>query len=754
MMRSILTVARLLLLAAAAACDRSPSRADPEPQPSPRDTALTFAIDSTGLRLVSDSAAYAAGSLRFVVSGTTPPLIAGDVLVGQQGGGFLARVASTSRAGDTLIVATAEAALADAIREGEVQIATQLRLGNGTAAAADALVEGPRVELGPVRVTGVSRGISFTPQGVVISDLELFASSDGSLRLSVPQGVLRFEPGLDVRARVAGVRLREMRMVATGELSASMDLRMRAQAAASTRGEKTLWTYRQSFTAYVPVGPALIPVVGEAAVKVIGAYEAEAEAAVTAQGGFTAGGTIAVGATFANGQWTAVRDAAPSFEGHPVAWDIEANVSGRLSIKPVLSVTFYRLAGPYLQAEAWARLTGTARASDGSWKRELTAGIDGAFGGRIQLLDRTLTQAELPWTGPSRVVFADSGRVAGALSGRVVSAVTFQPLSGASVTATRGGVNVTSIASGSDGGWSIPALGVGTYSLRVERTGYVTVPVAGVTVVRDRTTTVEPVPLVPASSSPGAVAGTIRNVRSYAGLPGAVLEIRAGMNAVDGPALASTSSDGSGNYRFAGLAAGTYTVSARLAGYAAGGRTGIVVGAQEVRGQDVLLSPDGAAAELRIVLQWGASPSDLDSHLTGPVQGGGRFHVYWFSRGLLTASPWAGLDRDDISSYGPETITLVRQLAGVYRYTVHNYTVGSSTTSTSLAASGAQVDVYRGNTLLDRFFVPNLPGTLWTVFDLDGDRIIPINTVGAGYAYNPPTAAAAAAAGPPPVKAP
>jgi len=132
------------------------------------------------------------------------------------------------------------------------------------------------------------------------------------------------------------------------------------------------------------------------------------------------------------------------------------------------------------------------------------------------------------------------------------------------------------------------------------------------------------------------------------------------------------------------------------------------------------------AGLLRIVLTWGANPLDLDAHLTGPASSG-RFHVYFGAKGSSTSAPFAVLDVDDTTSYGPETITIHQQSSGIYRYSVHDYSNRSSYNSSALAFSGASVKVYRGTTLIKTFSVPYSYGTLWTVFELSGDDIMPVN---------------------------
>ncbi|MBI4543816.1 MAG: hypothetical protein HY703_01310, partial [Gemmatimonadetes bacterium] len=155
-----------------------------------------------------------------------------------------------------------------------------------------------------------------------------------------------------------------------------------------------------------------------------------------------------------------------------------------------------------------------------------------------------------------------------------------------------------------------------------------------------------------------------------------------------------------------------------------------------VRADTALVTITRWPEELRILLSWTAA-LDLDAHERGPVQGGGQFHVFWGDKGSPNAAPYAFLD-GDIETRGTETITLTRQIAGTYRFTVHNYTdrrATPSSPSSRLGASGAVVEVSRRGVPVARYTVPNQAGTHWTVFDLSGTTITPVNTV--TYETNP-----------------
>ncbi len=120
--------------------------------------------------------------------------------------------------------------------------------------------------------------------------------------------------------------------------------------------------------------------------------------------------------------------------------------------------------------------------------------------------------------------------------------------------------------------------------------------------------------------------------------------------------------------------------------------------------------------QARVTLTWGANPSDLDSHLWTPAIQGAPYHVYFSTRGSQAAPPFADLDVDDTSSFGPENIVIAQTSPGTYRYAVHHYS-GSGT----LATSGAHVKLIPRTGPPREFDVPTTgTGGWWHVFDLDG----------------------------------
>ena len=216
----------------------------------------------------------------------------------------------------------------------------------------------------------------------------------------------------------------------------------------------------------------------------------------------------------------------------------------------------------------------------------------------------------------------------------------------------------------------------------------------------------------------GTVAGKVVATRTNnAGISGAQVCV------LSTNQCATTNSQG--NYSIAQVRAGSQSVKATANGFTSLTQTGNVP-ANSTLTLNFSMSPTLAAGEIRrLVLTWGQNPSDLDSHLWLPASN--AYHVYWANRGSCTGSPWACLDVDDVTSYGPETTTIKQRYNGTYVYAVYNYTG-----SPSINSSQGVVRVYGQSGLVATFNVPaGGSGRWWYVFDLNGNSgaIIPRNVV-------------------------
>ena len=135
------------------------------------------------------------------------------------------------------------------------------------------------------------------------------------------------------------------------------------------------------------------------------------------------------------------------------------------------------------------------------------------------------------------------------------------------------------------------------------------------------------------------------------------------------------------------------------------------------------------SGDIVIVLTWGEQPADLDAHVGGRDTQNlgdtdGRFHSHYLDRAPVT---YAGLDHDDTTSFGPETITIRPEsgtgswVEGTYTYWVHNFSG-----SPGFDQSDAVVTIYQGGAQIAQYAVGSEPGVgsagnLWRVCDLTMD---------------------------------
>lgn len=234
-----------------------------------------------------------------------------------------------------------------------------------------------------------------------------------------------------------------------------------------------------------------------------------------------------------------------------------------------------------------------------------------------------------------------------------------------------------------------------------------------------------PRPVAAQTTGPtGTLTGTITNAANGNPISGATVDV-AGVTAT---------TNATGVYSIPNAPAGTRTVTVSAAGFTT--RTDSVnIAAGATTNYSTALVAITASGNLTIVLTWGAQPNDLDSHLMGPNTSGGRFHCYF---GSQTPVPYASLDVDDTSAFGPETIT-VSPVSGLFVPGAYEYGIYNWSGTPAFDVSAANVGVFQGGAQLGQFPVSAATGTglWWRVFNFtlqataNGSiAITPVQTIG------------------------
>jgi hypothetical protein len=154
------------------------------------------------------------------------------------------------------------------------------------------------------------------------------------------------------------------------------------------------------------------------------------------------------------------------------------------------------------------------------------------------------------------------------------------------------------------------------------------------------------------------------------------------------------------------------TVTGEKSGYAAYQNRQVRVKAGTTSELNFSMSPV-LTQGMRVVLNWGPSPNDLDLHLQ--IEGTSR-HVSYNDR----STPYGRLDHDVTTGWGPETLTVDQFYPGLYHYYVQHYDVFMP--GSRLTNSAAQAHMYRGAEELKVVSAPTAgSGAFWHVCTVDGE---------------------------------
>ena len=366
-------------------------------------------IDSTRLRLVSDSAERAAGRLRFQILQPPGPVLAvGTIVVGAQSGGFLRRVTSAAAASDIITLETDPAALSDVVRIGSFSSTIDLIFAPPTSPSAATLSRSGHVRWGAGQFRYLAPGLAVTAAGFDLSGLDVceLLKAGASLggpecpavvsTLKIKDGLLEFQPDLDMEATFAGFSLESFRAVAKGSLVVDLTLAVELEGQlGKIDPDVTFFKFSRPF--YAQIGP--VPVVGYVELALEGELSLEATAKAGIEAGFSASRTVEIGAEWRNG-WTPVSSASGSFTPKlPSVADGtfsgEIEVKAKVEMKPELQIIFYGVIGPFANVAPFGEAV--LAFGSASCGLSVTTGVNAEVGFRIPFLDDDISDFSETW---------------------------------------------------------------------------------------------------------------------------------------------------------------------------------------------------------------------------------------------------------------------------------------------------------------------------------------------------------------------
>ncbi len=324
-------------------------------------------IDSTTYDLISTEQEIADGTYRFSVSGETVEILEGEVIVGDQGSGFLRRVISVQEGSEELVLETEQASMEDLFETADFEFdVVGVNKSDGDDFRFD-LENYPIIQQG---------ALSITADGFIAFDSDMhfdFSFKDHEL------DTLIFE-------------------MPNAEAVGSLTLTASATQAIGLLNEKLeLTTFKRRHTYWVPTGLVPIPVVVEATFKFDLKYQAEVQAAMSAGVTGTINNTYDISIEYEGTDWKSEYNPQINldYSWQPLAGDVGATI--KVDLIPSVEVKLYGVAGPYAIVELKEELKGKIASPSLDWDFGLDVWANTTIGAEAIIFGENVIDYNTSW---------------------------------------------------------------------------------------------------------------------------------------------------------------------------------------------------------------------------------------------------------------------------------------------------------------------------------------------------------------------
>ena len=298
-------------------------------------------IDATNLQLDLTQTQLDNGIYQFTATGTIPLISSGDVIVGDQGEGFIRKVTSAVVDGSIITLQTTQGSMTDVFKEGGFNF---------------------NLDMTEMQNRTSSSGFSYTIPSQPIYQ-------EGALSIELNNGQVDFNPNwfFDFNFDETGIKDFEVsaknatlngNFTATVTAAQSVNLIDRSSSILPNGRP-----YKKIFTKYIPAVllglPVLIPIKVVMELDLVLDYSANVSAAIARQAKFTSNNTFNLGLNYANGQWNDINSFSPVNNFSLLQRTGNATATINLALTPKVSFKLYGAIGPYAQVGLMEELSGS-----------------------------------------------------------------------------------------------------------------------------------------------------------------------------------------------------------------------------------------------------------------------------------------------------------------------------------------------------------------------------------------------------------
>jgi len=323
------------------------------------------AILSENSQLISSETDLANGIYSIVFSENPPEIVANDILVGDEGEGFLRKVTSVSANGNTLTMQTTQANMEDVFKIATIEFTTDISESSG-------MNNGKSQEL---KVNYLAKGVRLSGNGLEYHFSNTVLYQEGPLTFKITNGKATFNPNFSFRSDYsppAGLSYLNFK-ANNATLTIDCDISLIASAGVSLPEFSTLLA---NFNKKILINVAGLPIIVVINTKLVAELSASIDANIDITTGFTNKYTVTTGVKYENDNWTGTFDLISNLTPKPINMGGEVNISQNLTITPRVSVKFYGVIGPYCQPEMTEDFAYNIASPSLDWDSKLKVGLD------------------------------------------------------------------------------------------------------------------------------------------------------------------------------------------------------------------------------------------------------------------------------------------------------------------------------------------------------------------------------------------
>jgi len=319
------------------------------------------------------------GIYKIEFTGNPPQVALNDIIVGEQGNGYLRRVTGVGIDDNVLTLQTSQATLDDVFNDVSIAFNTDISPNSSSRST----------EYYNLEVNYMAEGVNMSDDGFQFDFSDTVLYQEGNATFKISEGLVTFKPNFSFDADysvITGLDYLEFK-TNDAELSINCELDFTfAQEFNIPTFERTLINFDKKFLVLV----AGVPVVVVVNTELVAKLNASAQANVTNTFNWSKRFGVTTGVKYENDNWNGIYDASSNFTINSITFGGQTNITQNLTVTPRVSVEFYDVIGPYCEPEMTEDFFFNIASPSLDWDSNVKVGLDLTTGVDVNVFGNTL----------------------------------------------------------------------------------------------------------------------------------------------------------------------------------------------------------------------------------------------------------------------------------------------------------------------------------------------------------------------------